>query len=193
VSQPQSHEITQLLHAWRAGDQSAFDRLVPLVYEQLRQMAKRYMKREAPGHTLQTTALVNEAYLRLVGQHEVEWQDRTHFFAVAAQAMRRLLIDRARARHYVKRGGGARRVTLDEVVAIAPEPAAELLALDEALTRLAALDPRQSRIVELRYFGGLTIDETAEVLGVSAITVTREWTKAKGWLYRELSKSSDEG
>src|SRR5262249_9592218 len=145
--QPRSHEITQLLHAWRAGDQSAFDRLVPLVYEQLRRIAKRHMKRQPPGATLQTTALVNEAYLRLVGQHEVEWRDRAHFFADAAQAMRCLLIDRARARQYVKRGGGAHRVTLDEAMAIAPEPSADLLALDEALIRLAALDPRQSQVV----------------------------------------------
>src|SRR6266498_3472682 len=166
---PDPHQVTELLGRWRKGDGAALGELMPLVYNELRRLAHRQMRRERPGHTLQTTDLANEAYLRLVGSHQVDWQDRVHFFAVAAQIMRHLLVDRARARRYVKRGGGARQV-----------------ALDEALTRLAALDERKSKIVELRYFGGLSAEEVAEVLGVSTITVKREWLKAKAWLYREL-------
>lgn len=185
-----THEITQLLHDWQQGDRAALDQLLPLVYDELRRLAKRNLRRQSPGQTLQTTALVHEAYLRLINLPEVDWQNRAHFFAVAAQAMRYLLIDRARAKRYAKRGGGAQQVSLDEAAQVSAERPDELLALDEALTRLAALDPRQSQIVELRYFGGLTVEETAEVLGVSAITVMREWAKAKGWLYRELSRGA---
>lgn len=183
-----THEITRLLRDWREGDRAALDQLMPLVYDELRRLAKRYLRRQAPGHTLQTTALINEAYLRMVDMPGIDWQNRAHFFGVAAQAMRYLLVDHARAKQYAKRGGGAQQVTLDEAAQVSSERPDELLALDEALTRLAALDLRQSRIVELRYFGGLTVDETAEVLGVSVPTVHREWAKAKGWLYRELSQ-----
>jgi RNA polymerase sigma factor (TIGR02999 family) len=146
------------------------------------------MRRQSPGHTLQTTALINEVYLRMVDLWDIEWQSRAHIFAVAAQAMRYLLLDHARANRYAKRGGGAQQVTLDETAVVSPERSVDLLALDEALNRLAVLDSRQSRIVELRYFGGLTVEETAEVLGVSCVTITREWLKAKGWLYRELGQ-----
>lgn len=160
-----------------------------LVYDELRVLARRYMRRERGDHTLQTTALVNEAYLRLVGQQHADWQNRAHFFAVAAQVMRHLLIDHARSRRYARRGGAALRVTLDEALAAAPEESVDLLALDEALNRLHAIDERKSRIVELRYFSGLSVEEPAVVLGVSAITVKREWLKAKAWLYRELSQA----
>jgi RNA polymerase sigma factor (TIGR02999 family) len=186
-------EVTQLLVDWRNGDKAALNKLMPLVYDELRRIASRYMKRERAGHTLQTTALVNEAYLHLVGQQNVEWQNRAHFFAVAAQVMRHLLVDHARSRNYAKRGGGAQQVTLDETAVISEDRYADLLALDEALSKLAAMDSRKSQLVELRYFGGLSAAETAEVLGVSEITVKREWLKAKAWLYRELSQgTSDE-
>jgi len=180
-------EVTRLLVDWGNGDRAALDQLLPLVYAELRQMAKRYMGRQNPGHTLQTTALINEAYLRLVNQKEVQWQNRAHFFGVAAQAMRQILVDYARSRHYAKRGGGAQAVSLDEAVAVSEERAAELVALDEALESLAALDPRKSRIVELRYFGGLSVEETAEVLKISPVTVMRDWRLAKTWLLRALS------
>ncbi len=181
-----AHQITDLLVDWRKGDKAALDQLMPLVYDELHRLAHRYMKRERPGQTLQTTALVNEAYLRLADSNEVEWQNRAHFFAIAAQIMRHLLVDRARSRRYAKRGGGGRQVTLDETAVISPERDSELLDLDEALNKLAAIDARKSRLVELRYFGGLSVEETAEVLGVSGITVKREWSKTKAWLYREL-------
>lgn len=180
--------VTQLLVNWRNGDESALDQLMPIVYDELHRLAKRYMSRERRNHTLQTTALVNEAYLRLVGQGQVEWRNRAHFFGVAAQVMRHVLVDHARSRQYAKRGGDAQRVTLNDDLAISHEDQIEVLALDEALNRLAALDERKSRIVELRYFGGLSVEETAEVLGLSAITVKRDWLKAKAWLYRELSQ-----
>lgn len=180
--------VTQLLVDWRNGDQAAFEQLMPVVYDELRRIAKRYMSREASHHTLQTTALVNEAYLRLVNQQDVEWQNRAHFFAISAQIMRHLLVDHARARNYAKRGGGAIQVSLNEEIASVADETVDLLALDEALTRLAAVDARKSRIVELRFFGGLSVEETAEVLNVSAITIKREWLKAKAWLYRELSQ-----
>jgi len=186
TSSPQ--QVTELLHDWRHGDRQALDELMPLVYEELRRIAHRYMRRERPGQSMQTTALVNEAYLRLVGSAPVEWQDQAHFFAVAATVMRHLLVDRARARQYEKRGGGARQVSLDEAAAISPAQDLNLLALDEVLEKLAAIDERKSRLVELRYFGGLSAEEAAEVLGVSEITVKREWLKAKAWLYRELTK-----
>jgi RNA polymerase sigma factor (TIGR02999 family) len=190
---PAPHQVTELLVRWRAGDSTALEELMPLVYDELHRLAHRYMRRERPGQTLQTTALVNEAYLRLVGSARVEWQNRAHFFAIAAQIMRHLLVDRARSRRYSKRGGGAHQVTLDEIAIISQEQDADLMALDEALTRLAALDERKSRIVELRYFAGLSAEETAEVLEVTAITIKREWSKAKAWLYRELKQeiSSD--
>lgn len=186
---PSTHEVTQLLLDWSDGDQAAFDALMPLVYDELRQMARRFMSRERPGHTLQTTALVNEAYLRLVDQKRVHWQNRAHFFAVAAQAMRRILIDYARKQRYAKRGGGAPKISLEEAAVMSQERAADLVSLDEALTTLASIDPQQSRVVELRFFGGLTIAETAEVLRLSVDMVKREWTTAKAWLSREMSNS----
>ncbi len=186
---PSTHEVTQLLLDWSDGDQAAFDALMPLVYDELRQMAHRYMSRERPGHTLQTTALVSEAYLRLVDQKRVHWQNRAHFFAVAAQAMRRILIDYARKQSYAKRGGGAPKISLEEAAVMSQERAADLVALDQALITLASLDPQQSRVVELRFFGGLTIEETAEVLRLSVDMVKREWATAKAWLSREMSNS----
>jgi len=185
---PSPQEVTQLLWDWSQGDQAALDKLMPLVYAELKVMAKRYMSREGPAHTLQTTALINEAYLRLVDQPEKRWQNRAHFFGVAAQVMRHILVDYARARHNLKRGGEAQAISLDEAAAVSQEGAAELVALDEALTALAALDRRQAQVVELRYFGGLSVEETAEVLGVSGDTVRRDWRLAKMWLLRELSK-----
>lgn len=187
MTQSASPEITRLLLAWNAGDQAAFDSLLPLVYRELRSLANRYMRRQRPGHTLQTTALVNEAYLRLIDSAQVNWQNRAHFFAVSSQLMRRILVDFARARLSEKRGGVAQPVTLDEAFAYAPERGAELLALDDALNALAALNPRQSQIVELRYFGGLTEEETAEVLKISPRTVRRDWSLARAWLFRELT------
>jgi RNA polymerase sigma factor (TIGR02999 family) len=183
-------DVTQLLHNWRNGDSQALERLLPLVYDELRRIASRYMKRERAGHTLQTTALVNEAYLRLVGQQNVAWQDRAHFFAVAAQVMRHLLVDHARSRQYAKRGGNAQRITFDEAAVVSMQRDDNLLALDEALTKLAAIDPRKVKLVELRYFGGLSAEETAVVLGVSEITIKREWLKTKAWLYRELTEEA---
>lgn len=192
MSQPSTQEITQLLLAWRNGDQAALDALMPLVYEELRRVAKRYMNRQRPGHTLQTTALVNEAYLRLIDAQQVRWQDRAHFFAVSANVMRRILVDFARSRSSLKRGGGVRRVTLDEALPV-PSEGADLVALDDALSRLATLSPRQSQIVELRYFAGLSEEETAEVLNISARTVRRDWSLARAWLYRELREGGSDG
>jgi RNA polymerase sigma factor (TIGR02999 family) len=186
---PAPQEVSQLLRAWSEGDKTAFDKLLPLVYEELRQMAKRYMERQAHGHTLQTTALIHEAYLRLVDQPEVHWQNRAHFFGVAATAMRHILVDHARTRQAAKRGGAAQQVTLDEAAAVSVERAAELVALDDALESLAAFDQRKSQVVELKYFGGLTVEETAEVLQVSPETVARDWRLARTWLLRELSKT----
>jgi RNA polymerase sigma-70 factor, ECF subfamily len=183
---PSSHEVTQLLVAWSDGDQAALEQLTPLVYRELNRLAEGYMRRERPGHLLQTTALVNEAYLRLIDWKNVCWQNRAHFFGVAAQLMRRILVDFARARHQDKRGGALRQVSFDEAEAAPVEQSAEFIALDEALERLAAIDPRRSRIVELRFFGGLSEEETAEVLKVSPRTVRREWSLARAWLRREL-------
>ena len=180
-------EITQLLLNWSKGDQAALDQLIPLVYPELRKLARRYMGRESPEHTLQTSALINEAYLRLVDQQAVEWNDRAHFFAVAAQVMRHILIDHARSHLYGKRGAGAQHVPLDEVAVVSQERAAELVALDDALTSLAKIDERKGKIIELRFFGGLSVDETAEVMNVSPVTVMREWRAAKAWLHREVS------
>ena len=185
-------DVTQLLVIWRGGNKEALDNLLPLLHDELRRLARHYLSRKRVGHTLQTNSLVNEAYLRLVNQSQVEWQSRAHFFAIAAQIMRHLLVDHARSQQYAKRGGGAQRVTLDETAAINAEDQTTLLALDEALSRLGALDERKLRIVELRYFGGLSAEETAEVLGVSAITIKREWLKAKAWLYRELNQGTEE-
>jgi len=180
--------LTGLLFEWRQGDEAALDKLTPLVYDELRRIAHRYVQRERDGHTLQTTALVNEAYLRLAGQRKIEWQSRAHFFAVTAQVMRHILIDHARRRHYAKRGGDAEHVPLDEAAAMSAQRAAELVALDEALDELAKLDPRKSRVVELRYFGGLSMEETAEVLEVSLMTVRRDWRVAKAWLYEAVNR-----
>jgi RNA polymerase sigma-70 factor (ECF subfamily) len=185
------HQISHLLARYSNGDQAALDQLMPLVYGRLRKMAKRYMRAQPIGHTLQTTALIHEAYLKLVGQEEKGWQNRAHFFGVAAQAMRHILVDYARARHAAKRGGEAHEVSFDEAAVITAERAAEVVALDEALDGLANLAPRQSRVVELRYFGGLSVKETAEVLKVSAETVKRDWRMAKVWLLRELQRSKD--
>jgi len=182
-----SAHVTELLVAWSGGDSSALDRLVPLVHAELRRLARRQMRRERDGHTLQTTALVNEAYLRLVDLSRIRWQDRAHFFAMSARLMRRILVDHARSRQYVKRGGGAWRVTFDEALVASAEPAADLLALDEALQVLARVDARKSQVVELRYFGGLSVDETAEALHVSPETVMRDWRLAKAWLLREIA------
>lgn len=178
--------LTGLLLEWREGDEAALDRLTPLVYDELRRIAHRYVQRERNGHTLQTTALVNEAYLRLAGQQQIDWQNRAHFFAVTAQVMRHILIDHARRRHYAKHGGDARRVSLEDAAVMSQERAAELIALDEALDDLAKLDQRKSRVVELRYFGGLSLEETAEVLEVSLMTVRRDWRAAKAWLFRRM-------
>jgi RNA polymerase sigma factor (TIGR02999 family) len=177
-----------MLVAWSNGDKSALERLIPLVHDELHRLAHRYMNRERPGHMLQTSALVNEAYLRLVDASHVRWQNRAHFFAVSAQLMRRILVDFARSRNYLKRGGDPVQVSLDEALAISPEQNPDLVALDEALNALAAIDERKSRVVELRFFGGLNIEETAEVLNVSIDTVMRDWRLAKVWLLRELNK-----
>jgi RNA polymerase sigma-70 factor, ECF subfamily len=179
--------VTQLLLDWSNGDKSALDKLTPLIYDELHRLANSYMRRQSPGHTLQATALVNEVYIKLINSENSSWRNRAHFFAVAAQAMRQILIDHARRHKYAKRGGGSHKVELDEVAVIAQEQAANLVALDEALKSLYAIDQRKSQIVELRFFGGLNIDETAEVLKISAPTVQREWRMAKAWLHRELS------
>jgi len=188
-----SEEITQLLIDWSNGDQVALDKLMPLVYGELRQMAKRHMSRQSPGHTLQTTALIHEAFLKLVNQSEKQWQNRAHFFGVAAQAMRAILVDYARSRRYAKRGGGARAVALDEAATVSEERAAEFVALDDALKALSQIDPRKSRVVEMRHFGGLSVEETAEVLKVSPDTVMRDWRLARTWLRRELSGGQRDG
>jgi RNA polymerase sigma factor (TIGR02999 family) len=190
---PASSEVTQLLHAWRGGDDLALEKLTPVVYQELHRMAQRYMAREREGHTLQTTALINEVYLRLVKVKEVEWQDRAHFFAVSAQLMRRILTDFARSRGYQKRGGGAMAVSIDEVCVASAEPEVDLVALEQALSRLAETDERKSKVVELRFFGGLTVEETAEVLKISGETVMRDWSVARAWLLRELDRNSTHG
>ena len=182
-------EVTRLLVAWGEGDESALAELTPLVYEELHRLAHHYMSGERTGHTLQTTALVNEAYVRLIDWKNVRWQNRAHFFAVSAQLMRRILVDFARKHGYQKRGGGQHPVTLDEAALVADDKGTDIVALDDAMTALAALDARQSRIVELRFFGGLSVDETAEVLKVSSATVRRDWSLARAWLHRELAVS----
>jgi RNA polymerase sigma-70 factor (ECF subfamily) len=181
-------DITGLLLDWGSGDKAALEKLIPLVYKELRRMAHQYMRRERAGNTLQTSALINEAYIRLIDYKRMRWQDRAHFFAVAAQAMRRILVERARSRRRDKRGGAAQKVSLDEAADLAVDRAADIIALDDALIELSVIAPRKGQIVELRYFGGLSIDEAAEVLGVSSPTVQREWRAAKAWLYRAISE-----
>ena len=187
-----SNEISRLLRAWSGGDQSAVQGLTAIVYEELRRLAHYYMQRERPGHTLQTTALVNEAYIRLVDYKRMQWQDRAHFFAVAAQVMRRILVDHARS-HNIKRGAGVPHVVLDDVAVVSGDRTGDLVALDDAMKALARLDPRKVQIIEMRFFGGLSVEETAEVLKVSPATVRRDWSIAKLWLYRELGGGADGG
>ena len=187
------NEVTGLLRAWGKGDEAALQKLVPLVYDQLHAAARRYMAGERLGHTLQATALIHETYLRLVNVRQVKWQNRAHFFAICAQLMRRILVDFARSRGYQKRGGGAPRVDFDEALMVGSEPEANLVALDEALQRLAEVDRRKSQVVELRFFGGLDVKQTAEVMKVSADTVMRDWKLAKVWLMRELSEGKAHG
>jgi RNA polymerase sigma factor (TIGR02999 family) len=185
-------EITTLLKAWSEGDQTALEKLTPIVYKELHRLAGRYMKGERPGHSLQTTALVNEAYMRLVDYKRMEWQNRAHFFAVSAQLVRRILVEHARRRN-LKRGGGIRHVSLDEVAVTGGGRSADLVALDDAMKTLARMDPRKERVVEMRFFGGLSVEETAEVLKISPVTVMRDWTTAKAWLYKELGGKDSDG
>ena len=187
ISQP-PQKVTQLLHAWRRGEGAALDRLVPIVYDELRRLAHCYMARERARNTLQTTALIHEAYLRLVDAHQVDWKNRVHFFAISSTVMRRILVEFARARGRHKRGAGARNVTFDDAAVIAPGPGEDLVSVDEALEALAAIEPRQAKVVEMRFFGGMTEEETAEMLGVSTDTVLRDWKKAKLWLWREMKQ-----
>jgi RNA polymerase sigma-70 factor (ECF subfamily) len=184
-SELNTNEMSRLLRAWSGGNQSALDGLTPIVHEELRRLAHHYMRRERSGHTLQTTALVNEAWIRLVDYKRMRWQDRAHFFAVAAQVMRRILVDHARS-HNIKRGAGVPHVALDDVAVVSPDRTGDLVALDDAMNALARLDPRKVQIIEMRFFGGLSVEETAEVLKVSPATVRRDWSIAKSWLYREL-------
>ena len=193
--EPAVSDVSKLLRAWSGGDQNALESLTPIVYEELRRLARRHMRRERPGHSLQTTALVNEAYMRLVDYKRMQWQNRAHFFAVSAQLMRRILVEHAR-RHNLKRGGGMQQVSLEEAAVVgsgrAADPRGNFVALDDALDALARLDARKVRVVEMRFFGGLSVEETAEVLKVSAVTVMRDWSTAKAWLYRELTGGTSE-
>src|SRR5947208_3646396 len=179
-------EVSGLLHAWSDGDQGALDKLTPIVYNELRRLARRYMRGERPGHSLQTTALVNEAYMRLVDYKRMKWQNRAHFFAVSAQLMRRILVERAR-RHNLKRGGAVQHVSLDHIPLVGGDRSSDLVALDDAMNELGKIDARKAQVVEMRFFGGLSVEETAEVLKVSSVTVMRDWSTAKAWLYRELT------
>ena len=192
MAAPSTQPVTKLLQAWGQGKDSALDELLPVVHQELRRLARRYMFGERPGHTLQTTALINEAYLRLVNSRQVNWQNRAHFFAISAQLMRRILVDSARARGDQKRGGGIPKVTLDEALIGPQEKGQDLVALDDALKVLSGVDPRKSRVVELRFFGGLSVEETAEVLKVHPNTVLRDWRLAKMWLKREIGKEESE-
>jgi len=185
----ESPDVTQLLKDWSGGDEAAVDKLMPLVHEELRRLAHQYMRREKPGHTLQTSALVNEAYVRLVDQSKIQWESRAHFFGIAARLMRQILVDQARRKNFAKRGGGAIRVSLDSATAIAQEQSANVMALDEALKTLEQTDLRKSQIVELRFFGGMSIEETAEALKISPGTVMREWTFARAWLRKEMGQT----
>jgi RNA polymerase sigma factor (TIGR02999 family) len=187
-----SGEISVLLRAWSSGDQNALQRLTPIVYRELHRLARRYMKAERPGHSLQATALVNEAYLRLVDYNRMQWKDRAHFFAVSAQLMRRILVDHARRRN-VKRGVGVEHLALDEGATVSAKPDADLVALDDAMNALAKFDARKVQVIELRFFGGLSVAETAEVLNISPVTVMRDWSTAKSWLYRELAGGAGDG
>ena len=188
-------DVTRLLHQLRRGNAQAADQLVPLIYDELRRLASACMRRERPGHTLQATALVHEAYLKLLGQREVEWHDRAHFFAVAATLMRRVLLDHARKRHTAKRGCAPHKATLEDSLLVSDEHLDDVLAMDECLTRLAAIDPQQARLVELRFFAGLNVEEVAEIMSISTATVKREWASAKAWLSREMTRgrASDAG
>jgi len=189
---PAVDDISALLRAWSGGDQSALQRLTPIVYDQLHRLARRYLKRERPGHSHQATALVNEAYLRLVDQERMQWHNRAQFFAVSAQLMRRILVDHAR-RHNLKRGGGVQHVSLEEAAVVGGDQGSDLVALDDAMNALARLDPRKVQVVEMRFFGGLSVEETAEVLKVSPVTVMRDWSTARAWLYRELTGETGDG
>jgi RNA polymerase sigma factor (TIGR02999 family) len=193
VDIPSSHDVTLMLQAWTAGDRSALERLTPLVEAELRRLAHHYLARERPGHTLQTTGLINEAWMRLIDWKRVSWQSRAHFFGVSARLMRYILVDFARREKQQKRGGAARHVSLDEAAVVSEGRSDDLVALDDALRGLAHYDPRKAQIVELRFFGGLTVNETAEVLSLSPVTVIREWNKAKAWLYRELNPEPHDG
>ena len=190
--EPAAEDVSTLLRAWSDGDQSALERLTPVVYDELHRLARRYMKGERSGHSLQTTALVNEAYMRLVDYERMQWQNRAHFFAVSAQLMRRILVEHAR-RHNLKRGGGVPHVSLDEASMVDGDPDADLVALDDAMNGLARIDPRKVQVVEMRFFGGLSVEETAEVLKVSPVTVKRDWRAARAWRYRELTGGADDG
>lgn len=190
---PSHKDVTQLLVEWGNGDQTALETLIPLVYDELHRVARRYMRRESPGHTLQTSALVNEAFLRLVDQRSVRWQNRAHFFSVAARLMRRILVDHARARARVKRGGGAFKISLGDATVAVHEPEAGIVEIDEALARLSNVDPRKAQIVEMKFFGGLTTEEVAEVLQVTPRTVEREWRKARAWLFLAIGDGETDG
>ena len=189
---PAHAEVSGLLRAWSDGDRAALDRLTPIVYDELRRLARRYMRGERPGHSLQTTALVNEAYMRLVDYKRMQWQNRAHFFAVSSQLMRRILVDHAR-RHNLKRGGDVPHISFEDTAEVGDDRAADLVALDDALDALARVDPRKVQVVEMRFFGGLSVEETAEVLKISPVTVMRDWSTAKAWLYRELTGGATDG
>ena len=193
MAAPASHQVTQLLLAWNAGDKAALDQLIPLVYEELHRLARHYMHKEQGGHPLQTTALINETYLRLIDVQQIEWQNRAHFFAIAARLMRQVLVDFARQQHFQKRGGGKVQVSLDEALTIEVTANQDVVALDEALHKLEELDERKSHVVELRFFGGLTEEEIAEVLHISTDTVRRDWRLAKSWLFKFLSGGGRDG
>ena len=190
---PSSHELTAALQAWTAGDESALEKLAPMVEAELRRLARHYLARERPGHTLQTTALINEAWLRLIEWKRLSWQDRAHFFGVSARLMRHILVDFVRDRQRLKRGGAALHVPLDEAVVVASDRPVDLVALDDALKSLSRYDPRKCQIVELRFFGGLTVNETAVAMRLSPITIIREWNKARAWLYQELNPEPGDG
>jgi RNA polymerase sigma-70 factor, ECF subfamily len=192
AQKPLIGEVSGLLRAWGDGDRGALDKLTPIVYDELHRLARHYMRGERPGHSLQTSALVNEAYMRLVDYKGMKWQNRAHFFAVSSQLMRRILVEHAR-RHNLKRGGGVQHVSLDETAIVGDDRPADLIALDDAMVELARLDPRKVQVVEMRFFGGLSVEETAEVLQVSPVTVMRDWSTAKAWLYRELTGGETDG
>ncbi|MGA7632717.1 MAG: sigma-70 family RNA polymerase sigma factor [Terriglobales bacterium] len=189
---PAHAEVSGLLRAWSDGDRAALDRLTPIVYDELRRLARRYMRGERPGHSLQTTALVNEAYMRLVDYKRMQWQNRAHFFAVSSQLMRRILVDHARRRN-LKRGGDVPHISFEDTAEVSNDRAADLVAVDDALDALARVDPRKVQVVEMRFFGGLSVEETAEVLKISPVTVMRDWSTAKAWLYRELTGGTSDG